>query len=225
MDIPTTVRRRTIIVNARGMLIEGDLTLPEEASIMVVMFGGLENARYEESFLQLAGALAAENIATLIIDPYTPEEWAHEDHAGDVYERVARLGTRMVAAVDGLVDDSDIGGCRLGLLGRELGAAASVKVATARPSRIHAIVSVSGRPDLAGQQTLLQLRTPTLLVVGEHDHIVLDANRHAANLMKGRYQLAVIPSGTHRLDHSPYSERVARLASDWYHEHLGHIPG
>ncbi|SCZ60274.1 dienelactone hydrolase family protein [Thiohalomonas denitrificans] len=224
MDIPTTVHRRTIIINAGGMLIEADLTLPEEAFSMVVMFGGIENARYEEDFLQLAGALAVENIATLIVDPYTPEEWTHEDHAGDVYERIARLGTRMTAAVDGLVEDSDIGGCHLGLLGREIGAAAGLKVATARPNRIHAVVSVSGRPDLAGRQTLRQLRAPTLLIVGEHDHVVLDANRHAIGFMNGRYQLAVVSGGTHRLNHSPYSEQVALSVSNWFHEHLERTP-
>jgi hypothetical protein len=51
--------------------------------------------------------------------------------------------------------------------------------AAERASRVYAIVSRGGRPDLAGLDILNRIEAPTLLIVGENDKQVIELNEMA----------------------------------------------
>ena len=82
-----------------------------------------------------------------------------------------------------------------------------------------AVVSRGGRPDLAGSRLGL-VDAPTLLIVGGHDRIVLDLNREAQARLHCETRISVVAAATHLFEEPGALEEVARLARDWFREHL-----
>ena len=82
-----------------------------------------------------------------------------------------------------------------------------------------AVVSRGGRPDLAGG-SLTRVRAPTLLIVGGEDRAVLRLNREALQQIPAPKQLAIVPCATHLFEEPGALDDVARLAGDWFVQHL-----
>jgi pimeloyl-ACP methyl ester carboxylesterase len=80
-------------------------------------------------------------------------------------------------------------------------------------------VSRGGRPDLAGT-ALDRVTTPTLLIVGSRDEVVLQLNRQALVRLRGEKQLVVVPGATHLFEEPGALNQVAQLATDWFMTHL-----
>ena len=59
------------------------------------------------------------------------------------------------------------------------GAAAALQAAAVLGNEISAFVSRGGRPDLAGQDFLDSVKSPTWLLVGGRDDVVIELNRDA----------------------------------------------
>ncbi|MFE3483402.1 phosphoribosyltransferase, partial [Streptomyces anulatus] len=91
--------------------------------------------------------------------------------------------------------------------------------AAAPGSRIAAVVSRGGRPDLA-EPRLSAVRAPTLLIVGGHDQLVLDLNRQAQARLRCESSLAVVPGATHLFEEPGALEKVTDLARDWFADHV-----
>lgn len=79
--------------------------------------------------------------------------------------------------------------------------------------------SGSSRPDLALAH-LGAVRAPTLLIVGGDDWQVLDLNRKALAALRCPKQLQVVPGATHLFEEPGTLEAAARLAGDWFADHL-----
>ena len=80
--------------------------------------------------------------------------------------------------------------------------------------------SRGGRPDLA-EGWLGGVRTPTLLIVGGRDDVVIALNRQARALLAAPdTQLRIVPGATH-LFHEPGAlPAVADIARDWFVERM-----
>jgi alpha-beta hydrolase superfamily lysophospholipase len=62
---------------------------------------------------------------------------------------------------------------------------------------------------------------PTLLIVGGEDTDVLALNRQAlTELACDEKQLAMVPGATHLFEEPGAIEEVARLAAEWFTDHL-----
>jgi pimeloyl-ACP methyl ester carboxylesterase len=61
---------------------------------------------------------------------------------------------------------------------------------------------------------------PTLLIVGGEDHDVIELNREAYALLHSEKQLTIVPGATHLFEEPGTLEEVARLASQWFVQHL-----
>jgi hypothetical protein len=81
-------------------------------------------------------------------------------------------------------------------------------------------VSRGGRPDLAGETALEQVRAPTLLVIGSWDTEVVALNRDAYRHLHCEKELTLVPGATHLFEEPGTLEQVARLASRWFAEHF-----
>jgi putative phosphoribosyl transferase len=80
-------------------------------------------------------------------------------------------------------------------------------------------VSRGGRPDLAGP-SLPNVTTPTLLIVGGSDDIVIELNQRAMALMTAVVRLEIVPRATHLFEEPGALDQVARLARDWFVRYL-----
>jgi putative phosphoribosyl transferase len=100
-----------------------------------------------------------------------------EEEAVDLRTRHLRfdiglLADRLVAASDWLAADPATHGLKLGYFGASTGGGAALVAAAERPDAVGAVVSRGGRPDLAGP-ALIQVKAPTLLIVGGADTAVI----------------------------------------------------
>jgi len=107
----------------------------------------------------------------------------------------------------------------VGYFGASTGAAAALVAAAKRPDIVKAVVSRGGRPDLAGDW-LRRVRAPTLFIVGGDDWQVIQLNRQAAGMLKTDYRIEIIPGAGHLFEEPGMLEKVARLAYEWFEEHL-----
>ena len=109
----------------------------------------------------------------------------------------------------------------IGYFGASTGGGAALWAAT-EPAATgpFAVVSRGGRPDLAGDR-LADVASPTLLIVGGTDPVVLELNREAASRMTGEVRLEVVPGATHLFEEPGALEEVSRLAGEWF---VAHVP-
>lgn len=111
----------------------------------------------------------------------------------------------------------------MGYFGASTGAAAALRAAADVGSRIKAIVSRGGRPDMA-ESALDRVQAPTLLIVGGRDDVVIELNQRAFERLRGVKELVIVPGATHLFEEPGALEEVARLAADWFGRYLGSTP-
>ena len=101
----------------------------------------------------------------------------------------------------------------LAYFGASTGAGAALTAAAELPTRLRAVISRGGRPDLA--ENLSAVRAPTLLIVGGADTQVLELNQMAQQQLRCPSEVAVVPGATHLFEEPGALEQVSRLAVDW----------
>ena len=204
---------------AAGVLIDGDLRVPERAAGLVVFAHGSGSSRFSRRNRQVAESLEARGFATLLLDLLTPQEEAVDVRTREFRFDIERLGHRVVAAVDWVDTHLETSGLPVCCFGASTGAAAALIAAAERPDRVQAVVSRGGRPDLAGDALAL-VRAPTLLIVGGDDEPVIELNRDAMQRMTAVTRLAIVPGATHLFEEPGTLEEVCRLAAAWCAQHL-----
>ena len=206
------------------MELDGDLAVPAAATGVVLFAHGSGSSRHSPRNRYVASVLGEAGLATLLADLLTSEEEEIDRRTRHLRFDVPLLAARLVAMVDWLGSRPETAGLEVGLFGASTGAAAALVAAARRPDAVTAVVSRGGRPDLAGAD-LAAVGAPTLLVVGERDPLVLDLNRQAAEALRASSRLEVVPRATHLFEEPGTLEEVARLARDWFLEHLTSQPG
>jgi dienelactone hydrolase len=212
-------RESAVEIPADGVLLQGDLTLPPEASGVVVFAHGSGSGRFSPRNRAVATVLVQAGLATLLMDLLTTDEEAVDLRTRQLRFDVALLGRRVIATIDWLAADPTVGQLPVGCFGASTGAAAALIAAAERRERVGAVVSRGGRPDLAGP-ALQRVTAPTLLIVGGNDIEVLRLNRQVLGLLAGEARLEIVPGATHLFPEPGALERVAVLARDWFVRHL-----
>jgi dienelactone hydrolase len=200
-------------------VLDGILAIPPSAGGLVVFAHGSGSSRFSPRNQYVAQRLQAAGLATLLIDLLTAAEDEVDQRTGRLRFDPALLGDRMIAILDRLAADPETAGLPIGVFGASTGAAAALIAAARRIAIVRAVVSRGGRPDLA-LHVLGQVRSPTLLIVGERDVEVLNLNRQALEQMQTVKELAVVPGATHLFEEPGTLERVADLAADWLTRYL-----
>ena len=211
----TQLRRDAVEIPAGNVGLAGDLRMPPAAQGLVIFAHGSGSSRLSPRNIQVASALNASRLATLLFDLLTDAEAADRENVFDI----PLLAERLVAATRWARRDRDVGELPVGYFGASTGAAAALCAAADLGDGIRAAVSRGGRPDLAGSR-LGDVTAPTLLIVGGDDAGVLSLNRVAAQALRCPHELAVVPGATHLFEEPGTLERVAELASAWFGEHL-----
>ena len=215
------VRPRTVrILASEGVEIVGDLIVPEPARGLVVFAHGSGSSRHSPRNRQVARALNEREFGTLLLDLLTVDE---ERDRANVFD-IGLLAERLVAATRWARGEPELAELPLGYFGASTGASAALCAAAELGDEIAAVVSRGGRADLAAPR-LPEVRAPVLMIVGGHDEIVLELNREARRLLRAPADIAVVPGATHLFEEPAALEEVARLAGEWFEQHLTRARG
>ncbi|MBV9040513.1 MAG: dienelactone hydrolase family protein [Acidimicrobiia bacterium] len=193
--------------------------MPEAPTGVVAFAHGSGSSRHSPRNTYVAGVLNQAGCATVLADLLTDQEEQVDLRTRQLRFDIGLLARRVTATVDWLQSASETAELAVGLFGASTGAAAAIVAAAERPEAVRAVVSRGGRPDLAGD-ALPQVRAPTLLIVGGLDHVVLELNQQALDLLPVEKNLVVVPGATHLFEEPGTLERVAELASAWFVQHL-----
>jgi pimeloyl-ACP methyl ester carboxylesterase len=195
------------------------LRIPGEARAFIAFAHGSGSSRFSPRNTAVAEGLNAQGFGTLLFDLLSSEE---EADRANVFN-VALLAERLVDAINWLDRGSPANLRPLGLFGASTGAAAALVAAARLGDRIGAVVSRGGRPDLAGQ-TLDEIRTPALLIVGGADYGVIELNEEALTHLKGPKALQIVPGASHLFPEPGALEAVIDYAGRWFARHLAGPP-
>ncbi len=219
MDRMSNNQAEPVRLEAAGVILEGDLGVPANASGIVLFAHGSGSSRFSPRNRQVARALNDSGLATLLIDLLTAQEEAVDMYTRHLRFNIGLLAERLIGAVDWLGAYQSAGQLPIGIFGASTGAAAALVAAAERPEEVRAVVSRGGRPDLA-QLVLERVRAPTLLIVGGDDKVVLDLNREAYAQLRSEKKLEIVPGATHLFEEPGAMEQVARLATEWFKRFL-----
>jgi putative phosphoribosyl transferase len=213
-----TERRSVQIDAGMAVTLNGDLTVPAEATGIVLFAHGSGSSRHSPRNQYVARILNDAGLATLLMDLLTLEEESVDVRTGHLRFDVGLLAERLVAALDWMAHEDGIQHLNYGLFGASTGAGAALVAAAQRPSWVSAVVSRGGRPDLAGA-ALPNVRAPTLLIVGELDTQVIALNRQAQAQLQVANRLEIVPGASHLFEEPGTLDIAAALARDWFLTH------
>lgn len=205
--------------NVPGGRIDGVLMLPGHAKGIVLFAHGSGSSRHSPRNQYVAQILQSAGFGTLLMDLLTRQEESIDEYTLKFRFDIGRLADRLVMAIDWLGQQSETVDLPIGLFGASTGAAAALRAAAARPSLVKAVVSRGGRPDLAGD-ALEHVEAPTLLIVGADDTPVIPLNESARRRLRAPAELVLVPGATHLFEEPGTLGEAARLASDWFAQHL-----
>ncbi len=210
-----------VVLNIAGVRLPGSLVVPDQATGLVVFAHGSGSSRHSPRNRFVAAALNRAGLATLLADLLTGEEELSRAYVFNI----ALLAARLAGITGWLRSQPATAAQPLGFFGASTGAAAALYAAAASPPLpVAAIVSRGGRPDLAAQH-LARVQTPTLLIVGGADLLVLDLTQQAQARLRCENRLEIVPGATHLFQEPGALEQVADLARDWFGRHFAQPPG
>lgn len=199
--------------------LEGDLSIPSHPKGIVLFAHGSGSSRFSPRNQFVATFLNHHGIATLLIDLLTSEEELIDEKTREFRFDIDLLANRLVLITDWLLKDPRTQTLPIGYFGASTGAAAALIAAAQRSQAVSAVVSRGGRADLA-QPFLHQVKSPTLLIVGENDIEVIDLNEQAYALLTCPKKMEIIPRATHLFEEAGCLERVAQAAVAWFLHHF-----
>jgi pimeloyl-ACP methyl ester carboxylesterase len=204
-----------LVLDAAGVRLDADVTVPDGATGVVLFAHGSGSSRHSPRNVFVAGELNRRGLATVLLDLLTPDEDRADAVDGRLRFDIGLLADRLIGAIDRLDTEATTSGLPIGLFGASTGGAAALVAAAARPDVVRAVVCRGGRPDLAGP-ALAQVTAPTLLIVGEHDATVADLNQQARGVMTAPTELRIVPGASHLFEEPGTLEEVAVQAADWF---------
>ncbi len=206
-------------VRAGKALIKGILSLPEDATGIVLFAHGSGSGRLSPRNQLVARDLNEKGLGTLLIDLLTQEEETIDNRTRELRFNIPFLADRLIDTIDWMLVNKETQGMRIGLFGASTGAAAALVADAKGKGSVSAIVSRGGRPDLAGSY-LETVKSPTLLIVGGNDFGVIELNEGAYKALNCEKKLEIVPGATHLFEEPGMLETVCELAESWFLKYL-----
>ncbi|MDP1880485.1 MAG: phosphoribosyltransferase family protein [Parachlamydiaceae bacterium] len=197
----------------------GNLRVPDQAKGIVIFAHGSGSSRLSPRNQFVAKYLNKNNLGSLLVDLLTMQEEIVDDQTREFRFDIEMLAERLVAVTDWLKNEKLTQSYKVGYFGASTGAAAALMAAAKKGNEISAVVSRGGRPDLA-LTSLFQVKSPTLLIVGGNDHVVIDLNHQAYEKLLCEKKIEIVPKATHLFEEEGALEQVAELAAGWFQVHF-----
>lgn len=220
MSSVTAVQTTAVRIRTDTNFIDGDLAVPQDAVALVIFAHGSGSSRFSSRNRFVAETLQHGGCATLLLDLLTPHEEAVDLKTREYRFDIARLASRVIAAIDWAGGVPAVSNLPIICFGASTGAAAALIAAAERGEVVQAVVSRGGRPDLAGD-ALANVHAPTLLIVGGRDVEVIELNRAAMRRMHAPVTLTVVPGASHLFEEPGAMQEVCRVALAWCLRHAG----
>lgn len=205
-----------------GCVISAEIDVPGGAVGVVVFVDGLSSGKagFEDAFM--CGRFRAGGFATVILNPSVPPIGFDPDRVSrDRRRSVIDCGvTCLIDITHWLATDDQTEGLGVGYFASDGGAAVALIAAADLCQGVQAVVSVSGRPDLAGN-ALEWVQTPTLLIAAEDDCNVVAFNEIACDFLEGEKELELLAGARCHGDSTAVLMEASELALSWFQEHLG----
>lgn len=197
------------------IVLEGILNIPKDAVGIIIFVHGSGSSRFSPRNSFVAEYLQENGFATLLFDLLTSKE-------DEIYENrfdIDLISERLKIVTEWITKQPATNKLKIGYFGASTGSAAAIKAAVDLGNEISAIVSRGGRPDLAATE-ISDLNTPTLLIVGGDDRIVIELNSMVFDKIRTDKKLEIIPGASHLFEEPGALEEVARLAAEWFKKYL-----
>ena len=208
-------------IDAQGVELVAEVTGWRGAQALVLLVQA-SGSRALACTQYVADELNRASFGTIVCDLLTEEEAAADRGAETLHYDIRLLARRIGVLTDWIGRQRSLSALSIGCFSSGTGVAAVLLAAGDRPDTIRAIVSNSGRPDLAGPW-LGRVQAPTLCLAGTRDstvvlafvssamHALPRATRSSLNLIEG--------TGS-ALDSGPFMDEVARRACRWFRQYL-----
>jgi putative phosphoribosyl transferase len=221
MDTP--IRSQEVRIPAGEAWLYGDLCLPRDFTGLVLFAHGSGSGRHSARNRAVARHLQHAGIGTLLFDLLTAAEEQRDLRTREHRFDIPLLTGRMQDATLWAQGLDELHHAPIGYFGASTGSAAALIAAARLGTRVAAVVSRGGRPDLAGPAALAEVKAPTLLLVGGADHGVVELNEAAYERLRCVKELVVVPGATHLFEEPGALERVSAAASQWFSRHFASL--
>ena len=201
-----------------GKQFGASLETPSNSRGVVIFAHGSGSSRHSPRNQFVARTLNERGFATLLLDLLTADEDAIDARTSAFRFDIALLARRVGQATSWTLQQPQFAGTSIGYFGASTGAAASLLAAASRED-VRAVVSRGGRPDLAGS-ALREVTSPTLLIVGGSDTVVIGLNEVAKRRMTAPCEIAIVPKAGHLFEEPGALEAVSKYAGEWFTRYL-----
>ena len=212
-------RRVTVRLPIENASLQGDLTIPDNATGVVLFVHGSGSNRHSTRNRYVAEELQKVHFATFLLDLLTEQEEKIDRATKHLRFNIEFLCKRLMLAANWIKNSSDARNLKFYLFGASTGAAAALIAAAQRQDLFHALVSRGGRADLAGDALPL-VKAPTLLIAGELDSQISFLNQYAYRSLTCQKQFVIVPGATHLFEEPGTLETVARITREWFLNYL-----
>jgi len=211
---------REVSIDTGDVLLPGTLSVPNNARGIVLFAHGSGSSRHSPRNQMVAAILQTQGLATLLFDLLTQEEESVDRQTAELRFNIGLLAARLVGVTRWVTHQPSTRDLPIGYFGASTGAAAALVAAAQLPDLVAVVVSRGGRPDLAAE-TLENVRTSVLLLVGGLDEKVVGLNRQAVSRLQCQNKrLVVVPGATHLFEEPGKLEQVAQAAAAWFTQYL-----
>jgi len=218
LAVVTGMRKQAVTTAVRipagSRYMNADLRLPDDPRGLAVFLHASGSARLNHDHQLIPRYVEGRGYATLVVDLLTMGEEASDVRSGAYHLDIPFLSDRACLTLLWIRRQPDLRGLPLALVGTDTASGAVMVAAAAHADRLRAVISVSGRPDLA-DGALDDVRIPTLLIAGALDTHVVDLNREALTRLHGIRQLDIVDGARADLMADGSLARVANDTADW----------
>lgn len=209
----------SITIPSGNISLDGLLYLPKKAHGLVLFVHGSGSSRFSVRNQFVARILNKANLATLLFDLFTPSEDAIDSQTHQLRFDIKFLASRLIDATQWCRKQAQLNTLPIGYFGASTGGGAALVAAASAPNLIYAVVSRGGRPDLAGE-SLAYVLTPTLLIVGGFDEVVIQMNKEAMSQLNCIKKMEIVSGATHLFEEPGTLNEAAKLAKNWFVRYL-----
>lgn len=211
----TKVNYQDIKIPIGTTYLNGILRLKKNSKGLILFSHGSGSSRLSSRNNYVADVLLKHGFSSLLFDLLTEQEDMIYENRFDI----ELLSERLIKATHWIAKNKDTQHLPIGYFGASTGAASALQAASLMNHKIKAIVSRGGRPDLA-MAVLNKVTTPTLLIVGGNDDVVIELNKKAKKNISGICEMNVIAGASHLFEEPGTLDIVAQLSADWFSRYL-----